>query len=518
MEDDYGVKRNPIGDFHFESGPEITWQYHSPRGWVDMEIESDETHGFLFEGFLTFTLEYPMVETEVCGEKGHFIRAVLKRGRYDVPPILIELGMNMCRVRQQDTLVEMIHMENTGTNLYLDTELSILGMSDVYFRKNGLYYEVDAYEKDFLEGVSKTSITIEDDRASDAEEFLVISRDLSYLHKKHIGEGTGFPDQVIDLEDVRVMEEPFALLIADIDEPLGYRLWTRVEDFAASKPEDLHYILDTARGQVRFGDGFRGMPPEGDILLAAYARCEGSGGNVRSGKIDGFRYGRIKGMTVNNVRDAGGGIDEESIEESFFRAKSLLRKPTCAVTAADYEEYVMRTPGLLIESCQVLMPEEGDFPTEGQADNAVHIVVRPYNFQDVTEVKEQYEKNICSYLEQVRMLGSRVVIHFPEVVKVDVYIELLAETQAQGVRESVTQAVKAYFDGFREKFGRPIIVSRLYGHLDRQEFVHGILSLSLDAKGSNVRRSREGDIFIPPHGVTVLNEVNVFIKGGDYGR
>ena len=259
------------------------------------------------------------------------------------------------------------------------------------------------------------------------------------------------------------------------------------------------------------------MPPEGDILLAAYARTEGEAGNVRLGKIDSFRSGQIEGLSVKNICDAGGGLDEESLEESFLRARSLLRKPTCAVTAADYEEYVMHTPGLLIESCRVLMPEEGDGQVDAQADNAIHIVVRPYDFRDVSEVKELYEKNIRAYLEPVRMLGSRIVIHFPEVIRVDVYVELIAESHTRSAGEKVKRIVAEFFDRYREEFGRPIVVSRLYGYLDRQRFILGIRSLSLDAKGNGVRRNREGDIFIPQNGVTVLNEVSVFIKGGDYG-
>ena len=92
---------------------------------------------------------------------------------------------------------------------------------------------------------------------------------------------------------------------------------------------------------------------------------------------------------MTNLWDATGGQDEESLEESFFRARRRLRKPTCAVTARDYEEYVMQTPGLLIESCRVLMPEEGENSRVGASDNAIHIIVRPYGFSDVSEVMEQ---------------------------------------------------------------------------------------------------------------------------------
>ena len=38
LEDDYGVKRNPIGDFPFSAGLAITWQYYTTRGWMDMDI------------------------------------------------------------------------------------------------------------------------------------------------------------------------------------------------------------------------------------------------------------------------------------------------------------------------------------------------------------------------------------------------------------------------------------------------------------------------------------------------
>ena len=109
------------------------------------------------------------------------------------------------------------------------------------------------------------------------------------------------------------------------------------------------------------------------------------------------------------------------------------------------------------------------------------------------------------------MLGSRIVIHFPEVIEVDVHVELISESHYRSVKESVQKAVTEFFEQYRDEFGKPVILSRLYGYLDRQEFVLGIRSLSLDARGNELRRSREGDIYIPSHGVVVLHEVSVLL-------
>jgi hypothetical protein len=69
------------------------------------------------------------------------------------------------------------------------------------------------------------------------------------------------------------------------------RIWVRwheVADFYESGPRDRHYVLNHITGQVRFGDGVRGLVPPGgvnNIRMALYRSGGGQAGNKPAGTI-----------------------------------------------------------------------------------------------------------------------------------------------------------------------------------------------------------------------------------------
>ena len=58
-----------------------------------------------------------------------------------------------------------------------------------------------------------------------------------------------------------------------------------------------------------------------------------------------------------------------------------------------------------------------------------------------------------------------------------------------------------------------MIYSRLYGYIDRLEFIQSIRTLNMDARGGGVRRNMDGDILLPPNGVIAIKEVKVLSLG-----
>ena len=67
-------------------------------------------------------------------------------------------------------------------------------------------------------------------------------------------------------------------------------------------------------------------------------------------------------------------------------------------------------------------------------------------------------------------------------------------------------AVKNYFSLYEDQFGVELIYSELYGVIDRLECVSYVSSLSLDAKGNGVSRTKEGNIVLPANGVVLLSD------------
>ena len=67
-----------------------------------------------------------------------------------------------------------------------------------------------------------------------------------------LGIGTGQPDQRYALVHRPVLA---GSLILEVEEPEGWRRWTEVDGFHASREEDRHFLVDADSGEVRFGDG-----------------------------------------------------------------------------------------------------------------------------------------------------------------------------------------------------------------------------------------------------------------------
>lgn len=507
----YGIKRNPLKGCGFVPLVQLKWQYYTKKGWKTFGNVQDETHAFLFDGFIRFAVEDSLEQLTVCGRRGYFIRAVLWEGEYDVSPVLTRISMNICEVVQKDTLAECMIQEKEEDTIRIDTELAVLGKSEVYLGKDGVFYPVAAFEKEICREEGNVKFTVEDERMADAHQLMVVNRDLSYVYKRIAGTGNGFPYQEIDLEDLQVIYESFEILVQDMENGGGFRLWHKVEDFAKSSAKDRHYIFDSRRGILRFGDCIHGMAPEGDIILAGFVRTMGSDGNVKTGKISRFCMEGLEEIALSNICDGFGGCDEEPLEESFLRARKYIKESECAVTGQDYERYARQTPGLMIESCKVLHIDDIRQFMKKVDETAVYMVVKPYGRNMGEQAEKRYIQNIKGYLERYRMIGNRVVVFFPEYVEVQVYVEVAVKPQYHHIEERVRQAVRDFFDIYKEEFGGVIAYGRLYGFLDRQEFILGVRSLNMECKGNGVKRNADGDILLSPYGIAILKEVRAFL-------
>jgi len=501
----YPVKRNPLDDGEFVPLVDLDFTYYTAKGWEGLTVLQDETYGFLFDGFFRFRLSGRMEQACVNGEEGYYICAVLRDGIYDVAPILTQISMNICEVRQMDTLIEN-QAFSPDEAIILDTELAAAGRSDIWLRVGEIYYPAEGFQKEIQEEDGLVHLSLEDRRKEQAEEVLVVNTAFGMLHRMAAYEGNGFPYQKIDLEDLQVDYDSLQLLVQDVEHEGGYRMWEKAKDFGKSSQEDTHYVFDSRRGMIQFGDCIHGMAPEGEILLIGYVRTMGSDGNVRQGKIDHFLIPPDTEMELYNICDGTGGREEETLEECFLRARRGLKKPDCAVTGSDYEEYAKKTPGLMIEGCKVLHIEDIRQFVKKVDETAVYLAVKPYSQEN--KIGNGFYRNIRNYLERFRLIGSRIYIFLPEYVYVEVYVEAAVKPQYLHYRESMEEAVREFFEGYRSRFGGTVGYSELYGYIDRQEFVTGIRSLNLDTKGNGVKRDKDGNILLSPNAVVQLGHVS----------
>jgi predicted phage baseplate assembly protein len=124
--------------------------------------------------------------------------------------------------------------------------------------------------------------------------------------------------------------------------------WEECDSFAASEPDDRHFMVDHVGGLIQLGPSLRhnggatsqhgAIPPKGAaVRLSHYRHGGGKDGNVESGRITTLRSAIPGVASVTNTAAARGGVDPQSIESLRSRSAPEIRTRYRAVTTEDFE-------------------------------------------------------------------------------------------------------------------------------------------------------------------------------------
>lgn len=524
LREDWPVVRNPVGDAAFSPLTRVEWECFTADGWKPLTVLEDETHGLLFSGRLTLQAE----ETPNCAQQGQdtlllpdpegdcWIRAKLVQGVYDVPPVLAGLSDQVVPVAQKQTDARCVSLPVVDGAIRDDDLLSAVGEFQVYLAgEDGFWHPVESVRQARPECVT---FQLPDDTQGNA---LLLSWRPEFAEKRAVAQGDGFPDQSYPLPGKGQLEEAFAVLVEEAERPDVWSLWTRVEDFDTSGPEARHYILDEESGRISFGDCIHGLAPEGRIILAGHAVTLGSGGNIKAGRLTAIHPDDRRELPfdssplrIYNPDDAKAGRDRETEEACFKRFRRQLSQNDRAVTYEDYERLVRQTPGLMIANCKTVPVNRLPRRDGSYEENCITVVVEPYSLAEERVLSSAYEENILGYLEQRRMLGTKVALLSPEYIGITVYAEIISQPQYLDARQRVEAAVADFFRKGWE-FGNPVRYSELYGIIDTLDCVQRVESLTVDAQGKGISRSMNGDVILPHNGLAVLRVGSYQVRSGE---
>jgi predicted phage baseplate assembly protein len=274
----------------------------------------------------------------------------------------------------------------------------------------------------------------------------------------------------------------------------GWEDWEPVENFAASGPEDRHFLLDAVSGEVRFGPAIRerdgsytqyGKVPDRDVVIRMHRYAVGGGrqGNVGKAAIQTLKSSIPFVSSVENLTRAQGGVDGETMTEAKARGPILLRTRSRAVTAEDYEAI---TAEAAPEVARVRCLPAG----EGSAEaGSVRILVVPaapnerhrIQFEDLVPDPDTLER-ISARLDQVRLVGARVSVEPPLYRGVTVVARLVARQRANRgrIQEDAMDALYKLLNpltggagGNGWPFGRPVYTGEVFAALQ------GVLGVEL---------------------------------------
>jgi predicted phage baseplate assembly protein len=268
-----------------------------------------------------------------------------------------------------------------------------------------------------------------------------------------IGVSSGAPGQVFSVLQTQVDPATFEL---DVDMPgLGYQLWQAVDDLAVLQGPIPAYVLDPEAGTAMFGNQMHGLiPPVGRRIRVRRMRVGGgSAGNIAAGsltKVTGYDLSgqQVPQFTVHQPIAISGGAKPETLDEAEQRLPARLRHQDRAVTATDYKDLALATPGALVERAEVLplfKPQTRDHNAPG----VVSVMVLPAKGgvqPPCPRADRTLLESVYAYLNTRRTATAEMYVIGSEYIGlgISVAVEVASGFELQQVGQAVELALRNY--------------------------------------------------------------------------
>lgn len=342
---------------------------------------------------------------------------------------------------------------------------------------------------------------------------------------------TGLPDQFFKLKEIPILSRTLKLSIAEEE-------WKEVEDLDGSGPSDKHFVLDNEIGVIKFGDGERGFVPSAGsaIHIMEYVSGGGEKGNLKAECA--WTTDDFSGQ-ITNHRPSSGGMDVQIIEEAIEDLLKDMRTPYTTVTAKDFEDIAINTPGLRIARAKAIPNYDPSEPTPKYADyskGSVTVVIIPYTPLEILKVPPQpsdgFKNAVCRHLDKHRLLGTEIHVIPPDYVKVSVSATVVPMDTFRDdslIRDNVIKKLNGFLhpikggeDGKGWPIGRDVYVSDLYDQIEQVEGVNCVVKLavsgdkgvSTDSDGNLLLNSKHACVYSGSHTVKISRETGLCRKSG----
>jgi len=321
-----------------------------------------------------------------------------------------------------------------------------------------------------------------------------------------LGRSDGSPGQIYHLQHTPVLPR-WEDERVEVWEPgmEDWEPWEEVAELNYSSLDDKHYTVDSATGEVRFGPALRlrdgsvkrygAIPARGsEMRFSRYRYGGGTAGNVRRGSITELRTALAYVDHVSNRVDAGGGLDQETLDHAIFRAQALLRTRFRAVTAADYEYLTLhKFPEIARVLC--LQTRLAGRRAGALSPGRVYVIVVPglpeeeargYIPLSRLAIPDELRERINDYLNERRPLTAQLEARAAGYRRVRAEVTVIGEpgVDERQLARDIISALELLInplvggpDGTGWPFGRELYLSDLYARVQQVKglrYVHEI--------------------------------------------
>lgn len=417
------------------------WEYRTAHGWMELDV-LDETAGFRRSSMIQFIGQPDAVAVPGLGGQLFRIRARLKQGETVATLPARGLWLNAVWASHRTT-----------------RENEPLGTSD---------------------GNPDQSCFVQRPPLLDGENVWV---------QEWTGRGDAWQInyQELPANDLRLDRDPVDQVVTAV-----WVRWYRQEHFYKSGASDRHYIVERARGLVRFGDGCSGLiPPAGSRITVTYSTGGGPEGNVPAGAISELRTAAPFVVGVTNPSPSSGGAAIETVESVTERGPQRLRHRDYAVSQTDWEWLAREaSPDVARVRC---------LPLTGPAGHAQRgwatIIVAPYSQDPQPQLTPQLRRRIRDHLAQ--RVPAAVVRHVrvigPSYTAISVRAEIVPSEpdQAAAVETRVRDNLNRFLhplsggpQGQGWQFGESVYLSQIARVIEKTRGVDHAREITLSVNGA----------------------------------
>lgn len=498
VKEDYPIPRNPIDRDTFIPFVQMVPEYYDGRRFQACELLEDSTFGLLQSGVIRY-----QVPGRMGTWKGMYWLRLRVTGEYDTAPVILEICCNRVPMLQKDSkmMQQEISVPKTGQaycEITLDSYLSVYGITKVFQREGETYRRIRNCMSS--QDGEKRRMRIPDEAVSwggQSAVICILSAEEEWVYNELTFSGDGTAGQKYFLPHKNVLGSECCVWVEDTQD--SFVKWHAVAGFFAAGREEKCYVLREEEGVLEFGTGAQGACPTGKILVASYVLCEGSNGNIQKGQTLTVRSGKTEEI-LRCPAPASGGRSPEQLRDCIQRCREDTAPGDRAVTIQDFEELLLRTPGLRIRSARIT-------PSAAQ-DNCLEVVFLPYTNDGRNLQGDGYSANILSYLEKRKPLGMGIRMKQTILIHILLHLEISVKQASFGVREQIEKRLRQYFDE-QMNFGKTILYSHLYAFVETMPETERICELTLRARGRGAVRAPNHDILIPPEGIGHLDELHI---------
>jgi hypothetical protein len=271
--------------------------------------------------------------------------------------------------------------------------------------------------------------------------------------------------------------------------------WHPVPTLAGSDEKSRHYTLDRITGEVRFGDGLRGLiPPPGsnNIVAELYVAGGTAAGNRGPGAVSQLKSSIPYIAAVTNPITADGGSESETLAGVQVRGPYVLRHAGLALSEDDFEWLAREAVGTRVARARSLSNRDRDLVYRPGWTTLI-VVPRsadrkPFpSAQLVREVENFFAERMATALtgptpDRLNVIGPG---YLPVELEVEVKPRSFAEADA--VRTRVRDALDRFFqpltggpDRSGWPFGRDVYLSEVFAELEGVAGVEHVHALGFE--------------------------------------